>query len=272
MVTAAERLAEINRLAQKLKTQASTADLNSFSKEQLGSLTKSVQEAEAGVREAQTRVSSRLSSGQTKEQIRSIDDSRSLVQNAAVKAKALPQTPVSPTPVLPEAPKDRVSNTIALSSALNKAVEVARKQRQSAELDFIGGKFDPGTLSAGTFGSLMSSLNRASTKFTDPLISETLGAVEADRKAIEDQTNDIRNLALSALEAGANSDQVQSILATSDINSAIGVAATVLQNTSKSGLVTEKVGSNLVSYDPADPQGTLQVLFSPGGGTGGGGR
>lgn len=271
MVTAAERLAEINRLANKLKSQVSTADLDSFSKEELGSLIKSTQQATEGVKQATQTVKSRLSSGQTKEQIRAIDDSKSLVQTAATKAKSLPTTPTSPSFSLPSSqPKDRVSSTVALSSALNKAVEVARKQRQSAELDFIGGRIPPGAISASTFGSLMSGLNRASTQFTQPIISETLAAVEADRKVIEDQQNDIRDLALSLAQNGASQEAVQGLLNLPDIDSAIAASAGIMQSIAKEGQVVEKVGSTLVTYDPADPQGTMQVLYSSstGGSTG----
>lgn len=186
--------------------------------------------------------------------------------------------PTAPTPVktttVPKA-TDRVSSTINLSNALNMAVATARKARQSAELDFFGGVLpgglEGGSISASTFGSLLGNLNRASTQFTQPLVSDTLAAVEADRKFLEDNQNSIRDLALTMVENGASQDSVNAILKAPDIDSAIGMAAGALQTTTGAkDMEIRQVGSNLVSVTP---DGKVNVLFSSdsGGGTGGGG-
>lgn len=192
------------------------------------------------------------------------------IQRDYLQRKQLPTAPTPVKTVAPTIPKttDRVSSTINLSNALNMAVATARKARQSAELDFFGGVLpgglEGGSISASTFGSLLGNLNRASTQFTQPLISDTLAAVEADRKFLEDNQNSIRDLALTLVENGASQEAVQGVLNAQDIDSAIGMAAGVLQSGSKD-MVVEKVGSNLVTYSPDDPQGTIRTLFSGGG-------
>lgn len=182
-----------------------------------------------------------------------VAQSKQKALDAAAQTKSIPPINLSSN--------DRVSNTVALSSALNKAVEVARKQRQSAELDFVGGRIPPGAISASTFGSLMSGLNRASTQFTQPLISETLAAVEADRQFIEDEKNDIRNLALSLVEQGASQEAIQGVLNAPDLNSAISMSAGVLQADAREGFEIRTIGNKLVKVDS---EGNAQVIFNGG--------
>lgn len=197
-------------------------------------------------------------------------------QKTYLESKQLPKTPTTtktlPTVVQqPDKPTDRVSNTVALSRALNLAVNSARKARQNQELDFLGGVLpgglEGGSISASTFGSLLGNLNRASTQFTQPLLSDVMGAVEADQKMLEDNQNSIRDLALSLVENGASKEAVQGVLNAPDVDSAIGMAAGVLQ-ADNSDQVIEKVGSTLVTYDPADPQGTIKTLFDASGSSG----
>lgn len=168
------------------------------------------------------------------------------------KTKDIPQVNV-PT-------KDRVSSMVTFSSALQQAVNLGREQRQSAELDFLGGVIPAGSVSANQFTGLLANLNRASTKFTEPLVESAIGFAQDEQQAIRDEQNSIRDLALAAVEAGGTQETVNAILAAGTIDSAISVAAGTLNTGSK--LKVEKIGSNLVQYDPADPENTTKVLFS----------
>lgn len=191
-------------------------------------------------------------------------------ENKAAVQKVIPSQTVTATPTTKTSTKsqslinvptkDKVSGMMAFSSALQQAVNLGRQQRQSAELDFLGGVIPPGSVSAGQFTGLLASLNRASTQFTQPLVESAIGFAQDEQKAIQDEQNSIRDLALAAVEAGGSQETVNAILAAGNIDSAISVAAGTLNTGSK--MVVEKVGSNLVQYDPADPENTTQVLFS----------
>lgn len=183
------------------------------------------------------------------------------------------QTPAAPaaqqnTPKVNIPTKDRVNGMQAFSSALQQAVNLGRAQRQSAELDFLGGVIPVGGVSASQFTGLLANLNKASNQFTEPLVDRALGFAQDEQQAIADEQNQIRDLALAAVEAGGSQETVNAILAAGSVDSAISVAAGTLNTGSK--MVVEKVGSNLVQYDPADPDNTTKVLFSADGASSGG--
>lgn len=186
--------------------------------------------------------------------------------------KAAPTTSTKTPVTVPT--KEKPSNMMTFSSALQSAVNLGRAQRQSAELDFLGGVIPTGGVTANQFTGLLANLNRASTQYTEPLVDTALDFARDEQASIRDQQNSIRDLALSAVEAGGSQETVNAILAAGDIDTAISVAAGAL-NTGKGKMVVEKVGSNLVQYDPSDPENTTKVLFngnkpSGGGSTGGG--
>lgn len=167
---------------------------------------------------------------------------------------------------------DRASSLQSFSSALQQAVNLGRAQRQSAELDFLGGVVPVGAVSAGQFTGLLRNLNQASNQFTEPLVKSAMEFAQEEQQAVRDEQNSIRDLALAAVEAGGSQETVNAILSAGTLDSAISVAAGTLNTSSK--MVVEKVGSNLVQYDPADPENTTKVLFNgdrpSGGGSGGG--
>ncbi len=164
-------------------------------------------------------------------------------------------------------PKPAASGLANFSAALNEAITVARAQRQNAELDLVGGLIPKGAVSASQFTGLLANLNQASNQFAEPLAASAVEFAQAEQKNIEDQKSAIRDLALSVVEAGGKTEVVNGILQATDLDSAIGMAAGALNATSK--LTVEKVGSNLVQYDPADPEGTMKVLFGDSSGGGG---
>lgn len=155
----------------------------------------------------------------------------------------------------------------SFSAALNEAVTVARAQRQNAELDLVGGLIPKGAVSASQFTGLLANLNQASNQFSAPVVESAISFAESEQKSIEEEKSAIRDLALSVVEAGGKTEIVNGILQATDLDSAIGMAAGALNATGK--LKVEKVGSTLVQYDPADPEGTMKVLFGSGSGTGG---
>lgn len=166
--------------------------------------------------------------------------------------------------VLP--PSNNKSSLSAFSSALNDAVSLARSKRQSKDLDFLGGVIPKGAVSAGTFTSLLSSLNQASTNFTDPLVKGAMESAQADENARLEQANSIRDLALSLVQSGTSQEVVQGILQAKDLDSAIGMAAGAMS--AKGKMKTEQIGTKLVQYDPNDPEGTVRVLFDGGSSSG----
>lgn len=175
-----------------------------------------------------------------------------------VKEKVLPPT------------DGRKSSISAFSSALEDAVSLARNKRQSKDLDFLGGVIPKGAVSAGTFTSLLSNLNQASSNFTDPLVQGAMESAQADENARLEQANSIRDLALSLVQSGTSQEVVQGILQAKDLDSAIAMASGAMN--AKGKMKTEQIGTKLVQYDPNDPEGTVRVLFDGGSGSGGSGK
>lgn len=169
-----------------------------------------------------------------------------------VKEKVLPPT------------DGKKSSISAFSSALEDAVSLARNKRQSKDLDFLGGVIPKGAVSAGTFTSLLSNLNQASSNFTDPLVQGAIESAQADENARLEQANSIRDLALSLVQSGTSQEVVQGILQAKDLDSAIAMASGAMN--AKGKMKTEQIGTKLVQYDPNDPEGTVRVLFDGGGG------
>lgn len=159
---------------------------------------------------------------------------RSLPSQAqtAQAAKSLPQTAQTPS-----------GGLTGFAAALNEAVAAARRVRQSQELDFLGGKIQPGSVSAGTFTSLLGDLNTASSNFSTPLVNSALETAQAQQAALEKQKSDIRDLALTVASNGGSQDTINAILAAQDVDSAISIASGSLQEKDKGQLVTRGDGS-----------------------------
>lgn len=159
--------------------------------------------------------------------------------------------------------ENRASGYQNFAAALNKAVSLARSQRNDASLDLVGGQIKPGSVTASTFTSLLSDINSASDNFTEPLVTDALDVAKIE----EDKTSEIRDLALTLVENGAKKEVVQGILAAPDIDSAIAMAAGALNASSKAEV--RSVGRSLVQVDPAT--GEVNVLYTaPSEGSGGG--
>lgn len=250
MPTAQELLAQAKaQLAQIQKTKDAISAKGGFTEEGLTKATSSLKTA-----------NEKLSSSATK------------AGYSVPKPTPTPQVaaPVAPQPK-PQfnSPTERAGNYSNLSAALQNAINLGRAQRQSAELDFLGGVIPEGAVSAGTFTGLLSNLNKASNQFTQPLTEQVLEFARDEQDFVRNQQNDIRDLALSMVQNGASQEAVAGVLNAGDIDSAISMAAGTLNTSSKETI--EKVGSNLVAYDE---DGNTRVLFaggSSGGGGGGGG-
>lgn len=189
----------------------------------------------------------------------------------ALGVSAAAATGSAPTP---SKPQDRVSGYTRLSAALQEAVNLGRQQRQSAELDFLKGAIPEGAVTAGKFTGLLRNLNQASTNFTEPLVDSVLAESARINEDIRANQDAIRDLTLTMIDNGASQESINSILSfseTGDIDSALRVAASAINVGGSGKRKVEKVGSNLVSYDPADPDNTTQVMFAAPSGSGGGG-
>lgn len=173
-----------------------------------------------------------------------------------------------------EAPKaDRVSSMQNFSAAINKAVTLARNQRNDKSLDLVGNYIKPGSVSASSFTSLLGDINSASDRFTEPLVTDALSAASSDQKSLEDERNSIRDLALKLVESGAKNETVQGVLNAPNLDAAIGMAAGSLNALTKDADI-RSVGRQLVRVDPAT--GKAEVIFTgasdSSGGSGGTGR
>lgn len=206
-----------------------------------------------------------IETGTPEQKLSAAKTQKKYLQTKQAQNKTLPETPTVQKIVPQTKTSDRVTNTMDLSNALNMAVAKARQARQSAELDFfdgvLPGGLEGGSISASTFGSLLGNLNRASTQFTQPLISDTLAAVEADRAYIQNEQNSIRDLALTLVEQGVGQEAIQGVLNSPDLNSAIAASAGVLQSTSKGDFEIRTIGNKLVKVDA---EGNAQVIFGGG--------
>lgn len=186
---------------------------------------------------------------------------------------AAAQTPGA-APTQQQRPQERVGGFGTLSAALQEAVNLGRQQRQSAELDFLKGAIPKGAVSAGTFTGLLANLNRASTSFTQPIVDSVLEEASRVNNDIRENQNAIRELTLSMIDAGASQEAISTVLAfseTGDVDGALRAASGAFAGKSiQGGRKVEKVGSNLVSYDPNNPD-DVQVMFAAPSSTGGGG-
>lgn len=207
----------------------------------------------------------KTASTMSEDEIAKVDLSGMQKQISSLSGKTLPAATPKTVPTATPSPKERASGLQSFSTALQEAVNLGRTQRQNAELDFLGGVIPKGAVSASQFTGLLANLNKASSDYTTPLVDTALDFAKSDETARQETMSSIRDLALSVVEAGGSQEVVRGILNAGDIDSAIGMAAGALNKDGK--LVVEKVGSNLVQYDPRDPEGTVRTLFSAGGGS-----
>jgi len=186
-----------------------------------------------------------------------------------------------PTPSLPDTDSsiERMTN---LNVAMNTAVDQARQQRQSSTLDLLGGIVPTGALPATSFASVLSAFNRSSSPVASEFAQGAIGFAQqqeqqkfdlalAERDKTIAQQTDIRNLALSAIEAKADTSTINTILSyaeSGDMDAAIRAFSSDLK-IKKPEMVVENSSGRMVMYDPADPEGTFKVLL--GSATGGGG-
>lgn len=176
-------------------------------------------------------------------------DKRIESYNASKRPSSSLQGTMKETPVA-----DPVSSFSNFAAALNKAVSLARNQRQSADLDMLGKQIKPGSVSASSFTSLLSDINNASNSFTKPLVTDALDV----SKIQEDNQNAIRDLALKLVENGAKKEVIQGVLNAPDIDSAIAMSAGALNASSKDDI--RSVGRQLVRVNPQT--GAAEVIFT----------
>lgn len=175
-------------------------------------------------------------------------------------------------PELPD-PTEAANRINKFNSALNVAVDQARQQRKDKVLDFMGGVVPPGALSATSFAGVLSSFKADSAPLEASLINSASNfAQEQERlryeqavqqqELVKEERNSIRDLAISIMENGGTQEGVDAVLATTDLDTAMRVAAGALKTKAGTNMKVDQIGSQLVTYDPADPQGTIKVLYS----------
>lgn len=164
---------------------------------------------------------------------------------------------------------ERINN---FNAALNVAVDEARKQRQDATLDLVGGLVPPGALPATSFAGVLEAFNADSRPLESALVSEAsafardqedrkFAAAETARIQAEDQKNAIRDLALSVAQNGGNEESVKAIMAlveSGDIDQAVQVAASSYSGSKD----IRQLGNQLVEvYKDDNGEMQTRVLF-----------
>ncbi len=184
-------------------------------------------------------------------------------------AKTLPSAEETQTtlPTL-EQKEDPVERFTNFNAALNRAVSVAREQRQDKNLDFVSSQVPVGSVSAGTFTGLLSDLNRSFDREAIPLAESAVDFAAQESTRVESRTNDIRNLKLSLIDQGAKPEEIRRLdgfLANGDIDGAMNAAAEILQGRPKAkDFDIRTVKNQIIGIDKETGEST--VLFSGGGG------
>lgn len=168
---------------------------------------------------------------------------------------SLPSMNETRTSELPQEEADSTPSSFQnFGSALNKAISLARSQRNDASLDLIGEHVKPGSVSAASFTSLLSDINTSFNEFSEPLAKQAMDVAKAE----EDNRSSIRDLALKLVEKGATKETISGILQAPDIDAALAMAAGSLSATSDNEI--RQVGRQLLSVDP--DTGEVEVLFT----------
>lgn len=162
----------------------------------------------------------------------------------------------------PEQSADRINK---FNAALNVAIDQARGQRQDTVLDYLGGVIPTGALPATSFAGVLGAFSASAAPLESTLIRSASEFAQDQALIVQEQRNNIRDLALAVAEAGGSQEAVNAVLATSDPDSAISVAAGSLKSTKDD---IRQIGSNLVRVTD---DGEVEVLFSASAGGGGGG-
>ena len=217
----------------------------------------------------------RISTG-TKEFAESVRDGQTSVPGSS--RDSLPNSPTvsnDPLPPLPST-EDAISRFTSLNVALDKAVNLARQQRQDSTLDMLGGVIPTGALPASSFAGIVSAFNQASSPASGALVSGALGfgqdtiqrefdTAQQARAIALDETNQIRDFGLSLIGQGLKEETMSAILAAPTIESAIATANAALNSKSKTNEsfeireVTRPGGGEVLVKINSD--GTEEVLY-----------
>lgn len=130
--------------------------------------------------------------------------------------------------------QNRVGGFANFTSALNQAVNLARRQRNDKTLDFLGGKIKPGSVSASSFSGILRDINTTSDQFSGNLVDQTLDFAKTQEEEAAKARSAIRDIALDVARNGGSQDIINAVLNTTDIDNAIAVAGSAL-STKKGG-------------------------------------
>lgn len=168
----------------------------------------------------------------------------------------------APQSSLPETRKP--TNLQAFSNALNTAIELGRKKRNAANLDYLGGVIPKGAVSASPFTGLLSNLNTAFSKESERLYEGAINAAEAQNKMIADEANNLNDLAMKLIDAGVSGDAIKAIKATGSLEAALPAAADALAAANKGKKDIRQIGNKLIAVDE---EGNIELLYNAGEGT-----
>jgi hypothetical protein len=168
---------------------------------------------------------------------------------------------------LPDVPA-RKGSLVMFADALNQATELARKSRlrnQQGQLATAG--FTPGNVSPGTFAAIIGNLERRESSFSAPLSESAVKAYQDSASNEVSTRASINELALSLVENGASREAVNGVLKAPNLESAISMAAGVLESKSSTNEEVRQVGNKIVMVDTKT--GATRLVFDGGSGSGG---
>lgn len=142
----------------------------------------------------------------------------------------------SGTGTVPKTLPDAVgSPLLRFSSAMNSAVELAKRKRMKAMEDLYGKTVPKGALPASDFASFINTTNRAAESFTNPLVDTALDTFKTTQEDVKTAKTKIRAIAEKVAEAGGTEQDVQSILNLTDPETALIKATPFLAGKSGTG-------------------------------------
>lgn len=165
-----------------------------------------------------------------------------------------------------ELPSGGRSSLVEFSRAAQEAVDLARQKRNKLGLDMVEGQFKPGTLSASNFGSILGSLNRASTSFTEGMVDQLETALEQD----EEREKEIETFIQTAILGGAPQDIIDKMRASGSATEALQIGKEFLTETPdvRSDVVTAGGRKLLIDLNTGDVIRDLGTAPSSGRNTG----
>jgi len=166
---------------------------------------------------------------------------------------SVPGSPTQPGGTPQGTPTPSKPDLVGFADAISTATNLARTKRNALLLGVMAPS--SGVAPASDFNSILANVNRASTTFTQDLVTPVIDEFKQKNQALEK----IRDLAINLGENGVNPTVISSILAENDPDKALLMGIGALQASLPKEEI-KQVGSNLVAVDRKT--GDVRVVFS----------